>query len=190
MDTRLFERCGPKLTLTTEGSILYDLCLPQVQGIERLKETFGAQTSQYLAHRQNGVCPAQCNLEVTLEAGGWEVIKRYVSLGQGISIVTDVCITGDDRTKFKVIPIVRYFPKRSYGIVTRNEKFLSGNDAITFPGTTIDQAPKLFGTYSGQRIFRLYRTAQTHNIGSAISTLDTRTSGYPFLLRVPVSAGR
>jgi DNA-binding transcriptional LysR family regulator len=42
MDTTLFERCGPKLTLTTEGSILYDLCLPHVQGIDRLKETFDA----------------------------------------------------------------------------------------------------------------------------------------------------
>jgi len=42
MDTLLFDRCGPKLTLTTEGSILYDLCLPHVQGIERLKETFDA----------------------------------------------------------------------------------------------------------------------------------------------------
>ena len=65
------------------------------------------------------------NFEVTLEAGGWEVIKRYVSLGQGISIVTDVCITEDDRTSLNVIPIGRYFPKRSYGIVTRNGKFLS-----------------------------------------------------------------
>jgi DNA-binding transcriptional LysR family regulator len=42
MDTLLFDRCGPKLTLTTEGSILYDLCLPHVQGIDRLKETFDA----------------------------------------------------------------------------------------------------------------------------------------------------
>ena len=67
----------------------------------------------------------RCGPKVTLEAGGWEVIKRYVSLGQGISIVTDVCITEDDRTKLKVIPIGRYFPQRSYGIVTRNGKFLS-----------------------------------------------------------------
>jgi DNA-binding transcriptional LysR family regulator len=237
MDTLLFERSGPKLTLTTEGSILYDLCLPHVQGIDRLKETFDAHcgnltsgelniaagestilyilpkpvrlfTEQYPAIKlrlsnetgrdgmellrndkvdfavgsmlevpgdltydpivtfnpvvitpldhplakldkitikdigkyglilpprhlstwhivkmvfaQNNV-----NFEVTLEAGGWEVIKRYVSLGQGISIVTDVCITEDDRNKLKVIPIGQYFPKRSYGIVTRNGKFLS-----------------------------------------------------------------
>ena len=63
--------------------------------------------------------------EVTLEAGGWEVIKRYVSLGQGISIVTDVCITDEDRAKMNIIPVGQYFPKRSYGIVTRNGKFLS-----------------------------------------------------------------
>jgi len=237
METRLFERCGPKLTLTTEGSILYDLCLPHVQGIERLKETFDAHcgnltsgdlniaagestilyilpkpvrlfTEQYPAIKlrlsnetgrdgmellrndkvdfavgsmlevpddliyepivtynpvvitpldhplsrldkvtirdigQYGlILPPRhlstwhivkmvfaqhnVNFEVTLEAGGWEVIKRYVSLGQGISIVTDVCITEDDRTSLNVIPIGRYFPKRSYGIVTRNGKFLS-----------------------------------------------------------------
>jgi DNA-binding transcriptional LysR family regulator len=65
------------------------------------------------------------NFRVTLEAGGWEVIKRYVSLGQGISIVTDVCITEEDRARMSVIPVDQYFPKRSYGIVTRKGKFLS-----------------------------------------------------------------
>lgn len=237
MDTRLFERSGPKLTLTTEGSILYDLCLPHVQGIERLKETFDAHcgnltsgdlniaagestilyilptpvrlfTDQYssiklrlsnvtgrdgmellrndkvdfavgsmlevpddliydpivtynpviitpLDHplsriekvtikdigKYGLILPPRhlstwhivkmvfaqhnVNFKITLEAGGWEVIKRYVSLGQGISVVTDVCITDDDRKKLKVIPIGQYFPKRSYGIVTRNGKFLS-----------------------------------------------------------------
>jgi len=237
MDTTLFERCGPKLTLTTEGSILYDLCLPHVQGIDRLKETFDAHcgnltsgelniaagestilyilptpvrlfTQQYPAIKlrlsnetgRNGmellrsdkvdfavgsmlevpddliydpivsynpvvitpqnhplsrmekvtikdigkyglVLPPRhlstwhivkmvfaqnnVNFQVTLEAGGWEVIKRYVSLGQGISIVTDVCITEQDRENLCVIPVDQYFPKRSYGIVTRKGKFLS-----------------------------------------------------------------
>lgn len=237
MDTTLFERCGPKLTLTTEGSILYDLCLPHVQGIDRLKETFDAHcgnltsgelniaagestilyilpapvrefTEQYPAIKlrlsnetgRDGmellrsdkvdfavgsmlevpddllydpivtynpviitplnhplsrmekvtikdigkyglILPprhlstwhivkmvfAQHNVsfQVTLEAGGWEVIKRYVSLGQGISIVTDVCITEQDRSAMSIIPIDQYFPKRSYGIVTRKGKFLS-----------------------------------------------------------------
>ncbi len=237
MDTILFERRGPRLSLTTEGSILYDLCLPHVQGIDRLKETFNAHcgnltsgelsiaagestilyvlpepigrfSRQYPAIKlrlanetgRNGmemlradvidiaigsmlevpgdliydpivtynpvvitpldhplakmdkitlsdigkygmILPPRhlstwhivkmvfaqhnANFHVTLEAGGWEVIKRYVTLGQGISIVTDVCITEEDRARMSVIPIDQYFPKRSYGIVTRKNKFLS-----------------------------------------------------------------
>ena len=217
METTLFERSGPKLSLTTEGAILYDLCLPHVQGIDRLKETFDAHcgnltsgelniaagestilyvlpdpvgrfSKQYPAIKlrlanetgRNGmemlrsdsvdfavgsmlevpddlvydpivtynpviitpldhplaqmekitiadigkyglILPPRhlstwhivkmvfaqhnVNFRVTLEAGGWEVIKRYVSLGQGISIVTDVCITEDDRARMSVIPI-------------------------------------------------------------------------------------
>jgi DNA-binding transcriptional LysR family regulator len=52
MDTILFERSGPKLSLTTEGSILYELCLPHVQGIDRLKETFDAHCGNLTAPRQ------------------------------------------------------------------------------------------------------------------------------------------
>ncbi len=60
---------------------------------------------------------------VALEAGGWEVIKKYVELGLGISIVTDVCLTGEE--KIARIPLDRYFPKRSYGLVLRRNKHLS-----------------------------------------------------------------
>jgi len=61
--------------------------------------------------------------EVRLEMGGWEVIKRYVELGMGISIVMNVCLTG--RERLEVIPVNRYFPKRVYGIVQLNGRALS-----------------------------------------------------------------
>jgi LysR family cys regulon transcriptional activator len=61
--------------------------------------------------------------EVTLEAGGWEVIKKYVELGMGISIVTDICLTG--REELVAIPLTRYFPQRSYGLVLRRGRALS-----------------------------------------------------------------
>lgn len=60
---------------------------------------------------------------VTLEAGGWEVVKKYVELGLGISIVTSICLTGAER--LAAIPLDRYFPKRSYGVVLRRGKFLT-----------------------------------------------------------------
>lgn len=62
-------------------------------------------------------------LNVTLEAGGWEVIKRYVELGLGISIVTDICLRDTDKVVRK--PLLNYFPQRSYGIVVRKGKFLT-----------------------------------------------------------------
>ncbi|MCG6968987.1 MAG: LysR family transcriptional regulator [Gammaproteobacteria bacterium] len=60
---------------------------------------------------------------VSLEAGGWEVIKKYVELGLGISIVTEVCLGENDRVA--KIPLGHYFPTRSYGVVMRKGKFLS-----------------------------------------------------------------
>src|SRR5512139_521606 len=60
---------------------------------------------------------------VALEAGGWEVIKKYVELGLGISIVTDVCLTGGE--KMAHIPLNQYFPRRTYGIVLRKGRYLS-----------------------------------------------------------------
>ena len=61
--------------------------------------------------------------EVRLEMGGWEVIKRYVELGLGISIVMSVCLTGNER--LNVIPVKRFFPRRTYGIVTLKGRPLS-----------------------------------------------------------------
>ncbi len=62
-------------------------------------------------------------LNVSLEAGGWEVIKKYVKMNMGISIVTDICLMGDD--DICAIPLGNLFPTRSYGIVSRRGKFLS-----------------------------------------------------------------
>ena len=60
---------------------------------------------------------------VVLEVGGWEVIKRYVELGLGISIVTSFCLRGHER--LVKIPVDNIFPNRSYGVVIRRGKFLS-----------------------------------------------------------------
>lgn len=65
------------------------------------------------------------NYRVALEAGGWEVIKRYVELGLGISIVTGVCITERDLDRLAILPVDAFFPKRRYGLVLREGKFLS-----------------------------------------------------------------
>lgn len=60
---------------------------------------------------------------VKLEAGGWEVIKKYVALGLGISIVASICLTGTE--DLEAISLSRYFPRRAYGVVLRKGKFLT-----------------------------------------------------------------
>jgi DNA-binding transcriptional LysR family regulator len=235
MEITVFERRGPKIRLTPEGEVLYQLASPLIEGIDRLQESFHAHmgdlqhgelniaagestilyvlpdVTKHFANEYPGISiklhnvtgrdglsmvradqvdfavgsmldtqddiryepivtyyPAlitsndhilaerpsvtlediaqhglilpprhlstwrsvelvfnQHNLSfsVSLEAGGWEVIKKYVAMNMGISIVTDVCLTGSDNLSAK--PLGKYFPTRSYGIVSRRGKFLS-----------------------------------------------------------------
>src|SRR5690606_13209310 len=62
---------------------------------------------------------------VALEVGGWEVIKQYVAMGLGISIVTAICLTDADRERLAARSLARWFPRRSYGVVMRKGKYLS-----------------------------------------------------------------
>lgn len=61
--------------------------------------------------------------KVAMEAGGWEIVKKYVEMDMGISIVTDVCLTGDENVE--AIPVSNYFPSRSYGVIVRKGKFFT-----------------------------------------------------------------
>ncbi|WP_460831002.1 LysR family transcriptional regulator [Lysobacter humi (ex Lee et al. 2017)] len=62
---------------------------------------------------------------VALEVGGWEVIKQYVAMGLGISIVTAICLTEADRGRLASRSLANFFPSRSYGVVTRRGRALS-----------------------------------------------------------------
>ncbi len=95
--------------VTLEDIAEYDLILPP-----RYLSTWGLVKSIFQQH----------NIEhrVILETGGWTVIKRYVEMGLGISIVTDVCLEESDR--LAVLPVKEYFPARNYGIVLRRGKFI------------------------------------------------------------------
>ena len=61
--------------------------------------------------------------QVAIEVGGWEVIKQYVAMGLGISIVSGMCIGPGDR--LAVRNVRHWFPPRSYGVVVRKGKLLS-----------------------------------------------------------------
>jgi DNA-binding transcriptional LysR family regulator len=61
--------------------------------------------------------------DIKLEVGGYDVIKKYVELGLGISIVMSHCLSGADH--LHAVPVGRWFPKRTYGVVLRKGRSLS-----------------------------------------------------------------
>jgi DNA-binding transcriptional LysR family regulator len=71
-----------------------------------------------LVFRKHGL-----DYQVVLEAGGWEVIKKFVTLGLGVSVVTSICLSGDE--PLAAMPLSEYFPERTYGVVMRKHKQLS-----------------------------------------------------------------
>ena len=99
-----------KKKVTLEDVSHYGLILPP-----RHLSTWGVVKYVFQQHK--------LSFKVTLEAGGWEVIKKYVELGMGISIVTDICLTGKE--KLVSITLSDYFPQRGYGLVLRKGKFMS-----------------------------------------------------------------
>lgn len=62
---------------------------------------------------------------VALEISGWEVIKQYVAMGLGVSIVPSICLGGDDRERLGWRSLAAFFPARSYGVVVRKGRVLS-----------------------------------------------------------------
>lgn len=61
--------------------------------------------------------------DVILEVGGYDVIKKYVELGLGISIVMSHCLSGTDH--LHRLSLSRYLPKRTYGVVLFKDRQLS-----------------------------------------------------------------
>ena len=58
-----------------------------------------------------------------IKVGGWEVVKRYVEMGLGVSVVPGVAVHETDR--LSVIPLEEHFPTRSFGVFTRRGRFLT-----------------------------------------------------------------
>jgi DNA-binding transcriptional LysR family regulator len=96
--------------LTLKEISRYPLILPP-----RNLSTWGLVDATF---REHGL-----SYQVAMEVGGWEIIKKYVELGLGISIIISIAITGQER--LEVIPAGEFFPQRTYGVVIRKGKILT-----------------------------------------------------------------
>jgi len=62
---------------------------------------------------------AGLELRISVEAGGWEIVKRYVALGLGISVIPAFCLQPSDRARLTSRSLRKLFGEEVYGIVTR-----------------------------------------------------------------------
>jgi len=65
------------------------------------------------------------SLNVMMILNNFEIVKRYVSLGVGVSILDDYTIEDKDREQLDVYPLDPFFEKRKYVILLRKRKYLS-----------------------------------------------------------------
>jgi DNA-binding transcriptional LysR family regulator len=108
--TRLDHPLAKKKQVTLKDVAAYPLILPP-----KNLSTHNVVESVFAEH--------QLEHDVKLEVGGYDVIKRYVELGLGISIVMSHCLSGADH--LHAAPMRKYFPTRTYGVVLRKGKQLS-----------------------------------------------------------------
>ena len=65
-------------------------------------------------------------LNVGMEVGSLETLKRYVSRGLGIAVVSGLCVTEEDRFRLEVVPIPSELHADAYyGTVLRHDKHQS-----------------------------------------------------------------
>ena len=73
--------------------------------------TYARRFGEGLA-REHGV-----ELDIAVEASGWGVLKAYVEIGLGISVVPDICVR--ERDPLSVIPLREYAGPQSFGFFAR-----------------------------------------------------------------------
>ena len=65
------------------------------------------------------------DLNIVLTLNNFEDVKKYVSMGVGVSILDDYTITEEDRNRLDVFALNRYFKKRQYGLIIRKKKYIA-----------------------------------------------------------------
>ena len=90
LDVKLFERRGPKLKITMEGEILYNIACPLVQGVDHIKDNFKSQRGD-LVSGELTIAAAESTLLYTLP----NPIKTFIERYPGIRLRL-VNVTGRD----------------------------------------------------------------------------------------------
>lgn len=68
------------------------------------------------------------DLKVTVEAADWEIVKKYVEMGFGVSVLPEISIQANDKKRLYFRDLVEIIPESGiseYGIIIKRGKYLS-----------------------------------------------------------------
>ncbi len=98
---------------------------PSLRAISRAPFVFFPQTSTLVPYVQERFAEEGLKLHVVLELNNYDSVKKYVSLGLGVSILDDYALTPQDEKRLDIFALDSHFEARRYGLIMRKRKYLS-----------------------------------------------------------------
>jgi DNA-binding transcriptional LysR family regulator len=117
---------------------------PTLNQIARAPFISFPQSSTIAAIIKNRFRRVNLDLNIVLVLNNFEEVKRYVSLGVGVSILDDFTISDADRDTLDIYDLSGYFRERKYGLIIRKKKYLSPH-VKAFIRTIRQDIPVFFG---------------------------------------------
>jgi DNA-binding transcriptional LysR family regulator len=86
-----------------------------------------AETQELMHHRlRDALIGLGLPLNVDFVVGSMEALKRYVSLGLGVAVVSGICLTEDDQSKMAIVKLPsEYGGQTTYGVLIRQHKHIN-----------------------------------------------------------------
>ena len=117
----LFE-CGMVL-LTRKGNKFFPGNLPTLKELAETPIILFSRTGSMEPYIARRFAQAKLQPNIVLTNNNPVSVKKYVAMGIGAALVSGLSIEDEDKQKFDIYSMDRYFPKRKYGLLLRKHKY-------------------------------------------------------------------
>ena len=98
---------------------------PTLEQISQQPFIFFPYSSTIHSYIENIFMGMDLKLKVVMVLNNFDIVKKYVRLGMGVSILDGFTLTKRDYEQLVIFALDRFFEKRHYGMVMRKTKYLS-----------------------------------------------------------------
>jgi len=98
---------------------------PTLEQISDLPFIFFPRSSTITPMIEREFSESGLKLNVVLVINNFEMVKKYVELGMGVTILPDYMLTKEDEERLDIFTVDRFFSTRKYGLIMRKRKYLS-----------------------------------------------------------------